>query len=78
MFILEQRVFQVKAEATEKKYHEIISSALNSIAAETRPLMCGDVQATVPQDYFALCSGWVFREVKLICHSNVINPPVNV
>lgn len=37
------------------------------------------VPATVPQDYFSLC--WrvrVLREVKLICPSNVINPPVNV
>lgn len=40
--------------------------------------MCDDVPPTVPQDYFALCSGGIFREVKLICPSNVINPPVNV
>lgn len=40
--------------------------------------MCDDVPATAPQDYFAFCCGRVFREVKLICPSNVINPPVNV
>lgn len=41
-------------------------------------LMCDDVPVTASQDYFSFCCGRVFREVKLICPSNVINPPVNV
>lgn len=46
-------------------------------ASQRKPLVCDDVPAAVPRDYFALCRVWVFRKVKLLCPSNWNYPPVN-
>lgn len=58
--------------------NDIIISHVLTLWSSKETLMCDDVPATVPQDDFALYCVRVFRGVKLICPSNVINPRVNV